>query len=75
MPIAFVLLNTEVGSETDVLKELRKTESVAEALPVYGAYDIILRVESSSMKELKQNIFWKIRKMDYVTGTQTLIIV
>jgi DNA-binding Lrp family transcriptional regulator len=74
MPIAFVLLNTEVGSETDVLKELRKTESVKEALPVYGTYDIVLRVESSSMKELKQNITWKIRKMDYVTSTQTLII-
>jgi DNA-binding Lrp family transcriptional regulator len=75
MPAAFVLLNTEVGTETDVLKELRKTESVEEALPVYGAYDIVLRVKSNSMKELKQNIAWKIRKMDYITATQTLIII
>ena len=35
MPTAFVLLNTEVGSEADVLRELRKIESIEEALPGY----------------------------------------
>jgi DNA-binding Lrp family transcriptional regulator len=70
-----VLLNTEVGSEADVLKELRKVEGVEEALRVYGACDIVLRVKSASMKELKQNIIWKIRKIDYITATQTLIII
>jgi DNA-binding Lrp family transcriptional regulator len=69
-----VLLNTEVGSEAVILKDLRKIESVEEVFPVYGAFDIILRVQSSSMKELKQDIIWKIRKMDNIKATQTLII-
>jgi DNA-binding Lrp family transcriptional regulator len=69
-----VLLNTEIGSEADVLRELRKMDRIEEALLVYGAYDIILRVESSSMVELKQTVTWKIRKMDYVRATQTMII-
>jgi len=68
-------LNTEIGSEADVLRELRKMDRIEEALLVYGAYDIILRVESSSMVELKQTVTWKIRKMDYVTATQTMIII
>jgi DNA-binding Lrp family transcriptional regulator len=75
MLTALVLVNTEMGSEADVLKELRKVESIEEALLVYGVYDIVLRVVSSSLIELKQTILWKIRKMEYVTATQTMIII
>jgi DNA-binding Lrp family transcriptional regulator len=74
MPAAYVLLNTKNGSEADVLRELRKIEHVEEAIIVYGAYDIILRVESSSMSELERTVTWEIRKMDYITATQTMII-
>ena len=75
MPSALVLLNTEIGTEADVLRELRKIANIEAALLVYGAYDIILRIKSSSMNELKQTVTWKIRKMDYVTATQTMIII
>jgi DNA-binding Lrp family transcriptional regulator len=75
MPTALVLLNTEIGSEADVLRELRKMANIEEALLVYGVYDIILRIESSSLNELKRTVTWKIRKMDYVKATQTMIIV
>jgi DNA-binding Lrp family transcriptional regulator len=75
MPTALVLLNTEIGSEADVLRELRKMANIEEALLVYGVYDIIVRIESSSMHELKQAVTWKIRKMDHVTATQTMIII
>ena len=74
MPIAFVLLNTKTGSEADVLRELKKIESITDAALVYGAYDIVSRLESNSINELKQTITWKIRKMDYVTETHTMII-
>jgi DNA-binding Lrp family transcriptional regulator len=74
MPTALVLMNTEIGSEADVARELRKIAGIEEARLVYGKYDIVLRVASSSMAELKQTITWQIRKMDYVTATQTMII-
>jgi DNA-binding Lrp family transcriptional regulator len=72
---ALVLLNTAIGSETDVLRELRKIEHIEEAQLVYGAYDIVLRIESNSMDELKQTVTWKIRKIDYITATHTMILV
>ena len=75
MPSALVLLNTEIGTEADVLRELRKIANIEAALLVYGAYDIVLRIKSSSMNELKQTVTWKIRKMDYVTATHTMIII
>ena len=74
MPTAFVLLNTKTGLESDVLRELKRIPSIEEALLVYGVYDIVLHLESSSMDELKRMVTWKIRKIENVTSTNTMII-
>ena len=75
MPKAFVLINTEIGSEADVLKDLRKIEGVEEAYSVYGVYDIIAKVSAESMDKLKEIITWRIRRLDKVRSTLTMIIV
>ncbi len=71
---ALVLVNTEIGSESDVLREFKRIDGIEEALLVYGIYDIVLRIVSSSMEELKRTVTWKIRKIDNITATQTIII-
>ena len=53
MPTAFVLINTEIGSEEEVATELRKLEHVKESYVVYGVYDIVARVEAETMDRLK----------------------
>lgn len=75
MPKAFVLINTEIGSESDVLKDLRKIEGVEEAFAVYGVYDIIAKVGAESMDKLKEIVTWRIRRLDKVRSTLTMIIV
>lgn len=75
MPKAFVLINAEIGSESSVLKELRKIEGVEEASMVYGVYDIIAKVSAKTMDELKDIITWRIRRLDKVRSTLTMIIV
>jgi DNA-binding Lrp family transcriptional regulator len=75
MPTAFLLINTELGSETEVLKNLKKLEGVEEAFNVYGTYDIIARIKSDTMEKLKETITWKIRRLDKVRATLTLMSV
>jgi DNA-binding Lrp family transcriptional regulator len=75
MPKAFVLINTEIGSEADVLKDLRKIEGVEEAFSVYGVYDIIAKVSAETMDKLKEIVTWRIRRLDKVRSTLTMIIV
>ncbi|HJX02537.1 MAG TPA: Lrp/AsnC ligand binding domain-containing protein [Candidatus Bathyarchaeia archaeon] len=75
MPTAFVLINTEIGSEADVLKELKKVEGVEEAYAVYGVYDIIARVKADTMDKLKETVTWKVRRLDKVRSTLTMIVV
>jgi DNA-binding Lrp family transcriptional regulator len=75
MPKAFVLINTEIGSESDVLRDLRKIEGVEEAYTVYGVYDIICKVSAESMDKLKEIVTWRIRRLDKVRSTLTMIII
>jgi len=75
MPAAFVLLNTEVGFETDVLEKLKKVEGVDEASAVYGVYDIVARVKADTMDRLKEIMSFRIRRLNNVRSTLTMIIV
>jgi DNA-binding Lrp family transcriptional regulator len=75
MPLAFVLINAEIGSEDEVLTELRKLSNVKESYVVYGVYDIVAKVEAESMDKLKEIVTWKIRRLDKVRSTLTMIVV
>jgi DNA-binding Lrp family transcriptional regulator len=75
MPMAYVLINTELGSEADVLTNVRKVEGVEEAFSVYGTYDIIARVKTETMDRLKEIVTWRIRRLDKVRATLTLMAV
>lgn len=75
MPLAFVLINSEIGSEEEVLGALRKISAVKEAYAVYGVYDIVAKVEAKSMDKLKEVVTWHIRRLDKVRSTLTMIVV
>ncbi|GIU71914.1 MAG: AsnC family transcriptional regulator [Candidatus Nitrosocaldaceae archaeon] len=75
MPKAFVLINADIGAEEQLVQELKKIENVTEVYAVYGAYDIIAKVESDSMDKVKETITWKIRRLDNVRSTLTMIVV
>jgi DNA-binding Lrp family transcriptional regulator len=75
MPLAFVLINAEIGSEDEVLQELRKIGNVKESYVVYGVYDVVAKVEAESMDKLKEIVTWKIRRLDRVRSTLTMIVV
>lgn len=75
MPMAYVLINAEIGSEEALAKELLKVEGLIEASIVYGVYDIVAKVEAATMEELKQTVTWKIRRLGKVRSTLTMICV
>jgi len=72
MQIAFVLVNAEVGTESEVMEELKEIPEVKETHMVYCVYDIIACVEAVDMEALKEAVV-KIRSLDKVRSTLTLI--
>jgi DNA-binding Lrp family transcriptional regulator len=74
MPKAYVLLNTEIGSELNVLEALKKVEGVEEAHNLWGVYDIVASVRAETMDKLKTIITKKIEKLEKVNAKLTMII-
>jgi len=75
MPRAFVLFNVETGSEDSVLKQLKSISNVEEAYVSYGVYDLIIRIKAQTMEELKDTVSHKIRVINQVRSTLTLIMI
>ena len=75
MTTAFLLINTETGSEQEVLDELRKIDAVKESYMVYGVYDIVAKVGADTMDKLKEIVTWNVRRLDKVRSTLTMIII
>jgi DNA-binding Lrp family transcriptional regulator len=74
MPRAFVLFNINPGTEEQVLKDAKKTGGVEEAYVSYGVYDLITKVKTDSMEELRELTTYRLRKIENVTSTLTLMM-
>ena len=74
MQRAFLLINVELEGGADVMRGLEGIPEVKEAYPLYGVYDIIAKIEADSESELKEIISQKIRRLDKVRSTMTMIV-
>tara|TARA_B100001167_G_scaffold99104_1_gene60433 strand:- start:920 stop:1159 length:240 start_codon:yes stop_codon:yes gene_type:complete len=73
MATAYVLINCELGSEESIIQQLKNIETVKEVHGTFGAYDILAKIESSTVETLRESITWKIRKIERVRSTLTLM--
>ena len=73
MTKAYVLINCDLGSEDKVISDLRKLEHIKDAVGTFGAYDIVAKIEAENSEQLRETVTWKIRKMDKVRSTLTLM--
>ena len=74
METAYVLISCDLGYETAIIDELKQLANVKEAHGILGAYDILVKVESDSGESLRDTITWKIRKLNRVRSTLTLVV-
>ena len=73
MGFAYVLINCDLGFEEDIISQLKTINGVKEVQGTFGAYDILAKVESDDIDKLRDTITWKIRKLDRVRSTLTLM--
>ena len=73
MAIAYILINCELGSEESIIQQLKSIDDVVEVHGTFGAYDILTKIESTTVEILREIITWKIRKIDQIRSTLTLM--
>lgn len=80
MPTTYILINSDLGSDMEIIKQIKSildTESSVkyEVQGVYGVYDIIVKITADSMDRLRSIITNKIRKIDKVYSTLTMMVI
>jgi len=75
MEIAYVLISCDLGTEETVIEDLKHIDSVKEVHGTFGAYDMIAKVESLEKEKLRKTITQKIRRLDHVRSTLTLMTI
>jgi DNA-binding Lrp family transcriptional regulator len=79
VPTAYVLLNSDLGSDESIINEVKQilaTEDItSEVQGVYGVYDIVLKLSSDNAEKLRAIITNKIRKISKVQSTLTMMVI
>jgi len=80
VPTAFVLVNSELSYDMEIIGKMKdilnsNKDLKYEIQGVYGIYDIVLRVSSEDGSKLRQIITNKIRKIDKVQSTLTMMVI
>ena len=74
MPEAYVLARIEIGKDKQILETIKKFAGASDVTFTYGAYDLHAKVKFDTMEELDEFIFEKIRKIDGIKETMTLVV-
>ena len=79
MPTAYVLLNSDLGSDNTIITEvkqiLQEEDIKYEVQGVYGVYYIVLKLSSDNAEKLRSIITNKIRKIGKVQSTLTMMVI
>lgn len=79
MPTAYVLLNSDLGSDESIINEVKQIlsqeEVKYEVQGVYGVYDIVLKLMSDDSEKLRGIITNKVRKISKVQSTLTMMVI
>ena len=75
MPRAYVLFSVNSDSEDRVTKEERAIPEVQEAFVSYGMYDLVAKIKTASMEQMKKLVSYRLRTIPDVRSTLTLALV
>ena len=73
MAIGFALLSISPLKEKEVYETLSRIPEVTEVHPLFGEYDILLKIEASDIDMIGDVVINKIRSIQGVMDTKTLI--
>ncbi len=74
MEIVYILIISETGSEQHVIKKLLMIDEIKDVNRVWGAYDVVVKVVGPTSGAVREIIKEKIRMIDGIKTTYSLIV-
>ena len=72
---AFILIETVVGKNRDVVAKIHRIKGIKSAESVTGPYDVIAVIEAESITEMGDEITSKLHTIDGIARTVTCLVV
>lgn len=69
------MMSCEIGTEHDLLLQLKKIEGVKDVTITYGDYDLVVETETENESKMNELISAKIRKLEKIRSTVTLRVI
>ncbi len=73
MVVGYTLARVQPSKDQDVFDKVKSFPEVREVITTYGEYDMIIKIEEATMDDLDEFIFHKLRHLEGVEATTTLI--
>lgn len=73
MITSYTLARVLPAKDKEVYMKVKVFDEVKEIILTYGEYDLILKIESSSLEDLDHFVFNKLRAIDGISTTTTLL--
>lgn len=73
MVTSYTLVRVKPPKDKEIYQKIKELPEVKEAIMTYGEYDLLLRIEVNSLDELDSFIFGKLRVIEGVEATTTLL--
>jgi DNA-binding Lrp family transcriptional regulator len=67
-------MNAELLFVDNIINKLNELPEIVDIFKVQGIYDIIVRVNPDNEEKLKELVTGRIRSIDKITGTVTVVI-
>jgi DNA-binding Lrp family transcriptional regulator len=78
MVTTFILVKVGTGEQLNFIKsvkeEISKIKGVTKVYGVFGRYDLLVQVEAASLDELSRMVIDKMRAINGVLSTESLIV-
>ena len=72
--LAFVGINLSKGSGDDVLVALSQLDEILELHEMYGQFDLLVKIRSRNLEEMRYIIANKISKIPQITEAQSMMV-
>jgi len=73
MTDAYVMLNCELGAETEIIEKLKELDEVKDVFETIGTHDMMVKLQADNFEKIREIVSRNIQQLPKVRSTATLI--
>lgn len=73
MVTAYVMLNCDLGAESEVIETLQGIEQTVDVFETIGTHDVMVKIQAENFEKIREIIAWNIQPIKKIRSTVTLI--